>query len=382
MTIVRRNRIDRFLQLMVERGASDLHFSVSRPPMFRLNGEIDPLRYRIISNEDYVSMMQPIVPHESYWQRFLASGDLDFAYEVPGLARFRVNLFMQEHGFGAVFRTIPTTILTMEQLALPSVLNRIVEMRSGLVLVTGPTGSGKSTSLAAIIDRMNSTKAMHIVTIEDPVEFVHQHKKAVISQREIGQHAHNFADALRAAVREDPDLVLVGEMRDLETIALALNAAASGLLVFGTLHTNSAAKTVDRIINVFPTDEQEAVRSVLAECLQCVVAQQLLKRIGGGRCAAVEVMFTSPALPNLIREGKSHQLGGYISAGKRLGMISMDQALYAHVEAGRITVEAAIEKSLDKMDFRKRMATVKGPDDARLAQKQPAAKKPAAAKRS
>ena len=297
MTIVRRNRIDRFLQLMVERGASDLHFSVSRPPMFRLNGEIDPLRYRVISNEDYVAMMQPIVPHERYWQRFLASGDLDFAYEVPGLARFRVNLFMQEHGFGAVFRTIPTTILTMEQLALPSVLNRIVEMRSGLVLVTGPTGSGKSTSLAAIIDRMNSTKAMHIVTIEDPVEFVHQHKKSVISQREIGQHAHNRRR--RAAVRGDPDLVLAGEMRDLETISLALNGFR--LLVFGTLHTNSAAKTVDRIINVFPTDEQEAVRSVLAECPQCVVAQRLLKRVGG-RCAAVEVMFTGPALPNLIRE--------------------------------------------------------------------------------
>jgi twitching motility protein PilT len=262
----------------------------------------------------------------------------------------------------------------MEQLALPTVLNRIIDMRSGLILVTGPTGSGKSTTLAAIIDRMNATKAMHIVTIEDPVEFVHHHKKAVISQREIGQHAHGFSDALRAAVREDPDLVLVGEMRDLETISLALNAASSGLLVFGTLHTNSAAKTVDRIINVFPTDEQEAVRSVMAECLKCVVAQQLLKRIGGGRCAAVEVMFSGPALPNMIREGKSHQLGGYISAGKRLGMISMDQALYDHVAAGRISVEAAIEKALDKTDFRKRISTVEGPQDARLAQKQAAKK--------
>ncbi|MDE0883597.1 MAG: type IV pilus twitching motility protein PilT [Myxococcota bacterium] len=373
MSIVRSNRVDRFLQLMVERGASDLHFSVSRPPMFRLNGEIEPLRYRTISNEDYVAMIQGIVPEPAYWQRFLASGDLDFAYEIPGLARFRVNLFMQEHGFGAVFRTIPTTILTMEQLALPSVLSRILEMRAGLVLVTGPTGSGKSTTLAAIIDRMNATRSMHIVTIEDPVEFVHQHKKAIISQREIGQHALSFSDALRAAVREDPDLVLVGEMRDLETISLALNAASSGLLVFGTLHTNSAAKTVDRIINVFPTEEQEAVRSVLAECLKCVVAQQLLKRIGGGRCAAVEVMFSAPALPNLIREGKSHQLGSYISSGKRLGMISMDQALYEHVEAGRISREAAIEKALDKTDFRKRMAMVQGPQDARLAEKAAAA---------
>jgi twitching motility protein PilT len=258
-------------------------------------------------------------------------------------------------------------------LALPSVLSRILEMRAGLVLVTGPTGSGKSTTLAAIIDRMNATRSMHIVTIEDPVEFVHQHKKAIISQREIGQHALSFSDALRAAVREDPDLVLVGEMRDLETISLALNAASSGLLVFGTLHTNSAAKTVDRIINVFPTEEQEAVRSVLAECLKCVVAQQLLKRIGGGRCAAVEVMFSAPALPNLIREGKSHQLGSYISSGKRLGMISMDQALYEHVEAGRISREAAIEKALDKTDFRKRMAMVQGPQDARLAEKAAAA---------
>ena len=373
MSIVRSNRVDRFLQLMVERGASDLHFSVSRPPMFRLNGEIEPLRYRTISNEDYVAMIQGIVPEPAYWQRFLANGDLDFAYEIPGLARFRVNLFMQEHGFGAVFRTIPTTILTMEQLALPSVLSRILEMRAGLVLVTGPTGSGKSTTLAAIIDRMNATRSMHIVTIEDPVEFVHQHKKAIISQREIGQHALSFSDALRAAVREDPDLVLVGEMRDLETISLALNAASSGLLVFGTLHTNSAAKTVDRIINVFPTEEQEAVRSVLAECLKCVVAQQLLKRIGGGRCAAVEVMFSAPALPNLIREGKSHQLGSYISSGKRLGMISMDQALYEHVEAGRISREAAIEKALDKTDFRKRMAMVQGPQDARWAEKAAAA---------
>jgi twitching motility protein PilT len=373
MSIVRSNRVDRFLQLMVERGASDLHFSVSRPPMFRLNGEIEPLRYRTISNEDYVAMIQGIVPEPAYWQRFLANGDLDFAYEIPGLARFRVNLFMQEHGFGAVFRTIPTTILTMEQLALPSVLSRILEMRAGLVLVTGPTGSGKSTTLAAIIDRMNATRSMHIVTIEDPVEFVHQHKKAIISQREIGQHALSFSDALRAAVREDPDLVLVGEMRDLETISLALNAASSGLLVFGTLHTNSAAKTVDRIINVFPTEEQEAVRSVLAECLKCVVAQQLLKRIGGGRCAAVEVMFSAPALPNLIREGKSHQLGSYISSGKRLGMISMDQALYEHVEAGRISREAAIEKALDKTDFRKRMAMVQGPQDARLAENAAAA---------
>jgi twitching motility protein PilT len=356
-------RIDRFLHLMIEQGASDLHFSVGRPPLFRLNGEIDPLRYRVLTNQDYVDLMRPVMPDESYWQRFLVRGDQDLAYDVPGLARFRVNMFMQEKGFGAVFRVIPSKILTLDELGMPPQLYRLCEMRSGLVLVTGPTGSGKSTTLAAVIDHINRTKAMHIITIEDPIEFVHQHKKSVITQREVGAQTPDFSAALKAAVREDPDLVLVGEMRDLETISLALNAAASGLLVFGTLHTNSAAKTVDRIVNVFPIDEQDAVRSVLAESLQAVVAQQLLRRTGGGRVAAVEVMFTGPALGNLIREGKSHQLTSYIAAGKRKGMVAMDSALITLVDQGLISPQAGLEKALDKQEYKKKMSDLEALKD-------------------
>ena len=304
---------------------------------------------------DSVSFVKPIVPEESYWERFLTNGDLDFSYEVPDLARFRVNCFMQEFGFGSVFRVIPSKLMTVSQLGLPPAVSRICSMTRGLVLVTGPTGSGKSTTLSAIINQINMDRKLHIITIEDPVEFVHPPKMSVITQREIGPHARNFGDALKAAVREDPDLVLVGEMRALTTIGLALNAAASGLLVFGTLHTNSAAKTIDRIINVFPTEEQEAVRSILAETLQAVLAQQLLKKVGGGRAAAVEIMFGGGALPNLIREGKTHQLSGFILQGKKVGMINMDAALLNLLQNGIITEEAAYEKAIDKAEFRKHL---------------------------
>jgi len=331
--------------------------------MFRLSGEMDPIRYRVLTNQDYVSMMRPIMPDDSYWERFLTTGDLDFSYEVKGLARFRVNCFMQERGFGTVFRVIPSKLLTLSQLGLPSALRKIVRTHRGLVLVTGPTGSGKSTTLSAIINEINETRRMHIITIENPIEFVHPPKQSVITQREIGPHATTFSEALKAAVREDPDLVLVGEMRDLETISLALTAAASGLLVFGTLHTNSAAKTIDRIVNVFPQDEQDAVRSVLAETLQGVVAQQLLKKVGGGRVAAVEIMFGGGALPNLIREGKTHQLGSFILAGKKRGMISMDDALLKLVEAGVVTEEHAYEKAIDKREFRKHLTAPPADDD-------------------
>ncbi|RME20374.1 MAG: type IV pilus twitching motility protein PilT [Deltaproteobacteria bacterium] len=346
------NPIDRFLKLMNDRGASDLHLSVGRPPIFRLSGRLDPIRYRVLADSDFVRFMQPITPPH-LWESFLAHGDADYAYEVPGLARFRVNMFKQERGMGAVFRIIPTRIMTLDQLGLPRSIRTLVGLDQGLVLVTGPTGSGKSTTLAAIIHEMNLTRPMHFVTIEDPIEFVHENRKALVSQREVGPDTRDFRAALKAAVREDPDCILVGEMRDLETIEMALNAAETGLLVFGTLHTNSAAKTIDRIINVFPTDRQEGVRGILSSVTQGVLAQQLLRRKGGGRVAAVEVMFGTPSLSSLIREGKTHQIPGYISQNRKRGMIPMDASLRDLVERDLVEPEAALEKALDKDEMRK-----------------------------
>ncbi|MBL8601335.1 MAG: type IV pilus twitching motility protein PilT [Myxococcales bacterium] len=347
-----RNRIDRFLKLMNDRGASDLHLSVGRPPIFRLGGRMEPIRYRTIGEGDFRALVEPIAPMH-LWAEYLKGGDADFAYELPGVCRFRVNIFKQARGMGAVFRVIPTRLMTVEQLGLPPVLRKVVEMRSGLVLVTGPTGSGKSTTLSAIINEMNEKRAMHFVTIEDPIEFVHPNKKSLMSQREIGPHSKSFSTALRAAVREDPDAVLVGEMRDLETISMALNAAETGVLVFGTLHTNSAAKTLDRIINVFPADKQPGVRGTLASVTKCVVAQQLLKKKGGGRVAAVEILFGSPAMSSMVREGKTHQIGGLLKLGKREGMIAMDDALRGLVEGELVEPRAALEKALDKDEMRK-----------------------------
>ncbi len=349
------NRIDRFLRLMNDRGASDLHLSVGCAPIFRQGGQVDPIRFKQLTNRDWVSFIRPITPPE-YWKEFLRLGDMDYAYEVPGLARFRVNLYMQERGYGAVFRIIPTELMTLQQLGLPKALKKIVSMARGMVLVTGPTGSGKSTTLSAIINEINETRSLHIITIEDPIEFVHPNKKSLITQREVGPHTHSFSDALRAAVREDPDLILVGEMRDLETIGLALHAAETGLLVFGTLHTNCAAKTVDRVVNVFPEDEQATVKNVLAENLQAVLAQQLLKKQGGGRCAAVEILFKTPALGTLIRDDKTYQITNLISTGKRAGMISMDSSLWHLMEEGKVTPEDAFEKAIDKKIFKERLA--------------------------
>ena len=346
------NRIDRFLKLMNDRGASDLHLSVGRPPIFRLSGRMEPIRYRTLDNDDFRGLLEPIAPPH-LWAEYLRSGDMDFAYEVPGLSRFRVNLFKQERGMGAVFRIIPTKLMTVAQLGLPDPIKRIVSMRSGLVLVTGPTGSGKSTTLSAIINEMNATRRMHFVTIEDPIEFVHPNKLSLMTQREIGPHSKSFSTALRAAVREDPDAVLVGEMRDLETISMALSAAETGVLVFGTLHTNSAAKTLDRIINVFPADKQAGVRGTLASVTKAVVAQQLLRKKGGGRCAAVEILFASPAMSSLLRDGKTHQIGGLIKLGKKEGMIAMDDALRKLSDDGLIDAHAALEKAIDKDEMRK-----------------------------
>jgi len=362
-------RIDRFLALMCDRGASDLHLSVGRAPIFRQSGRVDPIRYRTLTEADWRGLIEPIAPPD-LWESFLKDGDADFAYEVPGLSRFRVNLFKQQRGSGAVLRVIPTKLLTLDQLGMPQPIRRIASLDSGLVLVTGPTGSGKSTTLAAIINEMNEKRSLHFVTIEDPIEFVHPNKRSLVSQREIGAHTKNFTAALKAAIREDPDVILVGEMRDLETISLALTAATMGVLVFGTLHTNSAAKTIDRIINVFPAEEQEGVRVALSGVIKGVVAQQLLKKKGGGRCAAVEVLFSTPALASNIREGKTHQIGGLIQMGRQRGMVSMDDALKRLVEEDKVDAESALEKALDKDTFRKWMTSRgQGPEVVPLAKK-------------
>lgn len=346
------HRIDRFLKLMNDRGASDLHLSVGRPPIFRLSGRMDPIRYRVLDDRDFEGLLKPITPSH-LWDAYVRDGDADYAYEVPGVARFRVNLFRQQRGFGAVFRIIPTKLMTVDQLGLPASVRKLTNLTGGLVLVTGPTGSGKSTTLSAIVHEMNEKRAMHFVTIEDPIEFVHANRTSLVSQREIGPHAKSFAAALRAAVREDPDCILVGEMRDLETIEMALKAAETGLLVFGTLHTNSAAKTIDRIVNVFPVEQQDGVRGILAGVIKGVLAQQLLRRKGGGRVAALEVLFGTPALSSLIREGKTHQVPGLLQQGKALGMIAMDDSLRGLVERDLVEPHAALEKALDKDEMRK-----------------------------
>jgi twitching motility protein PilT len=344
-------RIDRFLRLMNDRGASDFHLTVGRPPMVRASGAMETIRYRMISEADFTDLLQPITP-ESIWKSFSEHGDADYSYEIPGLSRYRVNLFRQQRGAGAVFRVIPTKIMTIDQLGLPEQIRRVANLRSGLVLVTGPTGSGKSTTLAAIIDQINETRGLHIITIEDPIEFVHPNKKCLIHQREIGNHASSFAEALKAAGREDPDLILVGEMRDLDTISMALSAAERGTLVFGTLHTNNAAKTMDRIISVFPAAEQEGIRNVLGETIRAVVAQQLLPQVGGGRVAALEILFSSPAIGNMIREGKTPQITSAIQTGSREGMVDMDTSIRRLYDAKRITARAAYDKAIDKEQFK------------------------------
>ncbi len=352
-------RIDRFLRLMTSRGASDFHMTVGRPPMLRVSGTMEPIRYRTLSEADYQELVRPIVP-ERLWEEFTSTGDADLSYEVPGVARFRVNLFRQQRGSGAVFRVIPTKIMTLEQLGLPEEVRRLAAIESGLVLVTGPTGSGKSTTLAAIIDLINETRNYHVITIEDPIEFVHANKRCLIHQREIGAHASSFSEALKAAGREDPDLILVGEMRDVETISMALSAAEKGTIVFATLHTNNAAKTVDRIISVFPSSEQDGIRNVLGETLRAVVAQQLIPRLGGGRVAAIEILFSSNAIGNMIREGKTPQITSAIQTGSKDGMIDMDTSIRRLYEENKISARAALDKAIDKSAFK----DLEGPAEA------------------
>ena len=344
-------QIDAFFKLMNDQGASDLHLISGQQPVLRILGELERVKYKELDNDNLKAMLYEIAP-EPKVKEFEETGDVDFAYEIPGLARYRANFFQQKYGVGAVFREIPSTILTCEQLGLPPVVSRLATLPRGLVLVTGPTGSGKSTTLAAIVDEANRTRKDHILTVEDPIEFVHKSEKAVVNHREVGLHTQSFSAALRGALREDPDVILVGEMRDLETIALAIEASATGHLVFGTLHTTSAAKTVDRIIEVFPVSQQEQIRNTLADGLRAVVAQTLFKkRDGTGRVAALEIMIANPAVRNLIREGKTFQIPSMIQTGKKYGMQSLDDAIMSHLKKKIITPDDAYLKAIDKAKF-------------------------------
>jgi len=344
--------IDQLFQALIQEGGSDLHLGEGQPAKIRRHGEIIPISEEPLTRE-HMSYMLSEICSPARWERFNETGDLDFAYEMDAQNRFRCNYLKQTSGYGAVFRIIPTKIKTLEQLGVPSVIKTFGEMRGGIVLVTGPTGSGKSTTLAALIDYINVNFSRHIVTIEEPIEFVHNNKKSIITQREVPEHSISFPAGLKAALREDADIVLVGEMRDLETISLALTAAETGLLVFGTLHTNNSRKTVDRMIDVFPSDQQSQVRTMLAASLRGVVAQLLLKRgDGAGRIAVNEILVTNNAVSAIIREGATQKLQDVIVGGKGEGMQFMDDAIWEHLVSGAITPHEAYMKAIDKQRFR------------------------------
>ena len=345
-------KIDAFFKLMNEQGASDLHLVSGQPPALRIRGEMERIKYKVLENDELKAMLYEIAPEHKI-KEFEETGDIDFGYEIPGIARYRSNFFMQRNGVGAVFRQIPEKIMTAEQLGLPNVISKLASLPRGLVLVTGPTGSGKSTTLAAIIDVANRTRKDHIITIEDPIEFVHKSQSCIVNHREVGLHTRSFSSALRGALREDPDIILVGEMRDLETISLAIEAASTGHLVFDTLHTMSAAKTIDRIIEVFPSSEQAQIRSTLADGIRSVIAQVLFKRVDTrGLCAALEILIATPAARNLIREGKTHQIPSVIQTGRKYGMQLLDDAIMGLLDKGWIGADEAYAKSNDKGRFR------------------------------
>lgn len=350
-------KIDAFFNLMFEHKASDLHLSSGNVPMLRINGDLVRVDHPPLDPDELKRMLYEITPDYKI-KVFEETGDVDFGYEIPNISRFRANFFMQKNGISAVFRQIPTRVLSFEDFEkmdapLPPVLKKFAMLEKGLVVVTGPTGSGKSTTLAAIIDYANRNRRDHIITLEDPIEFVHESKNCLVQHREVGVHTKSFAAGLRGALREDPDIILIGELRDLETIELALIAAATGHLVFGTLHTPSAAKTVDRIIDVFPAEQQNKIRATLAESLRGIVAQNLFKRIDRkGRVAALEILVFTTAIANLVREGKTHQIPGMIQVGKKLGNQPLDDAIMEHLRMKRISPEEAYEKCLDKKRFR------------------------------
>jgi twitching motility protein PilT len=342
--------ITELLAFSAKQGASDLHLSAGLPPMIRVDGDVRRINLPAMDHKQVHALIYDIMNDKQRkdYEEFL---ETDFSFEVPGVARFRVNAFNQNRGAGAVFRTIPSKVLSMEDLGMGEVFKKITDVPRGLVLVTGPTGSGKSTTLAAMLDYLNSNKYHHILTIEDPIEFVHESKKCLVNQREVHRDTHGFSEALRSALREDPDIILVGEMRDLETIRLALTAAETGHLVFGTLHTTSAAKTIDRVVDVFPAEEKSMVRSMLSESLQAVISQTLLKKIGGGRVAAHEIMIGTPAIRNLIREDKVAQMYSAIQTGGSLGMQTLDNCLKGLVSKGLVSREAAREKAKTPENF-------------------------------
>ena len=336
------------LDVLVDRGASDLHLSVDERPRIRLDGELEELTGFEPPSPDLLDLLLREITPERQQAEFAETNDADFAYELPGRARFRVNLFRNRTGVAAVLRQIPREIPTFETLGLPDHLRRLTELSKGLVLVTGPTGSGKSTTLAALIDLVNQTRRDHIITIEDPIEFVHPSQGCLVTQREVGVHTRSFKRALRAALREDPDIVLVGEMRDLETTAIAIETAETGHLVFGTLHTTTAASTVERIVDQFPGDRQEQIRIMLSESLRAVISQTLLKRVGGGRVAAFEILVATPAVSNLIREGKTFQIPSALQTGKAQGMCQMTDSLLELVEQNAVEPREAYLKASDK----------------------------------
>jgi len=346
-------QIDAFFKLMNDEGASDLHMVAGQQPVLRIRGDMERVKFKVMKNDELKAMLYEICP-ESKIKVFEETGDIDFGYEIPGLARYRCNFFNQKNGMGAVFREIPSDILSVEQLGLPKVISRLAHLPKGLVLVTGPTGHGKSTSLAAIVDEANRTRKDHILTIEDPIEFVHQSNKCIINHREVGTHTKGFSQALRGALREDPDIIMVGEMRDLETMTLAMEAAMTGHLVFGTLHTLNAMKTVDRAIEMFPSHQQAQVRSTLADALRAIVSQTLFKRIDvKGRVAALEILIATPAVRNMIREAKTYQIISVMQTGKKYGMQTMDDAIMELLEKRMISPDDAYTNAIEKSKFLK-----------------------------
>jgi twitching motility protein PilT len=343
--------METLLRILVKEGASDLHMRVGEPPILRKHGEMERLENEgKLNNEEVESLLFSIMPDRNK-KEFNEHADTDFAYEIEGVARFRANALKDRKGMAAVFRVIPSAIVTADQLGVSKEVQNLCFLTKGLVLVTGPTGSGKSTTLCALVDLVNRSRSDHVITIEDPIEFVHENKSCILTQRQVGVHTDSFKSALRAALREDPDIILVGELRDLETVAIAIETAETGHLVFGTLHTTTAASTIDRLIDQFPADRQEQVRTMLSESLKGVVSQVLCKKIGGGRVAAREILLVTPAISNLIREGKTYQIPSIMQTSKRIGMITMNDTLFELVESKQVEPKEAYMRSVDKGSF-------------------------------
>src|SRR5436190_18253400 len=349
-------KLDAFFKLMFDTGASDLHIVSGQPPILRVHGELERVKYDPLDDENLRQMLYEIAPEQKI-KTFEETGDVDFGYEIPNVARFRANYFMQKYGCGAVFRQIPTKVLTADDLGLPPILKKSAMLHKGLVLVTGPTGSGKSTTLAAVIDHANKHRKDHIITIEDPTEYVHQAQGCLVNHREVGIHTRSFGAALRGALREDPDIILVGEMRDLETIQLAITASETGHLVLGTLHTGNASRTLDRVLDVFPTDQREQIRIMVSESLRGIISQQLVPREDGrGRVLALEILTNTPAVGAVIRDAKTFMLPGIIQTGRKSGMKLMDDSIMELFDSGVITADEAYARSEQKMLMKQHLA--------------------------